>query len=72
MAKGQAPKLSNDPTEERMFTWRYTGLIHNRLINITKAIGMSLNRFVHIAVLTKIAQEEEKLGITHDEQDKSK
>lgn len=61
MVKGQQPKLSNDPSEERMFTWRYLGSIHNRLIKVTSHLRMSLNRFVHLAVVSKLEEEESKI-----------
>lgn len=58
MAKGYAPRPSDDPNEERMLTWRYPGALHNRLINITQATRTSLNYYVTMAIIKKLEDDE--------------
>jgi predicted HicB family RNase H-like nuclease len=62
MPRGNKPKPSTDINEERMFTWRYKGSLHNTLIQVVTQKGMSLNRYVTKAILAQLDRDNESLN----------
>jgi predicted HicB family RNase H-like nuclease len=62
MPKGHKPKTSEDPSEERMVTWRMKGALHKRLVAIAASQGLSLNAFITRAVRQSLDEIEERIS----------
>jgi predicted HicB family RNase H-like nuclease len=62
MPKGHKPKTSEDPSEERMITWRMKGGLHKRLVAIAQSQGLSLNAFITRAVRQSLDEIEERIS----------
>ena len=60
MPKGHKPKTSEDPTEERMVTWRMKGSLHKRVVQASSKLGLSLNAFITRAVRESLDEIEER------------
>lgn len=43
-------KKSLDPHEERVITWRHPGMLHNKLLEERKKLGISMNQLITKAV----------------------
>lgn len=54
MPKGNKPRISQEPSEERMVTWRISGDLHRLLTKVTRYLNMSHNRFVTEVMTVKL------------------
>lgn len=61
MARGSPPRISEDPKEERMVTWRVPGDIHRLLVRVTGSLHISHNRFITEIMVVKLKELERKL-----------
>ena len=59
--RGNTPRVSQNPREQRMITWRLKGALFNRLVKVTAFLDMSHNRFITQAVSRAIYELEEKI-----------
>jgi len=61
MARGSKPRVSSDPSEERMVTWRLSGNLHKLLIEVSTYLGMSHNRYLTEVMTIKLHEIKDKI-----------
>ena len=64
MARGSEPRISSDPSEERMVTWRLSGNLHKLLIEVSTYLGMSHNRYLTEVMTVKLHEMKNKIDET--------
>lgn len=65
--RGNKPRVSNDPSEDRMVTWRISGDLHKLLTKVTNYLGMSHNRFLTEVMTVKLHEVNTKIDKMKEE-----
>jgi predicted HicB family RNase H-like nuclease len=60
MPRGNKPKQSKTDNERRIFTWRYEGRLHNRLLEVVSKTNLSINYYITKAMRKQIEEDEAK------------
>jgi hypothetical protein len=59
--RGNGPRVSNDPSEDRMVTWRISGDLHKLLVKVTNYLNISHNRFLTEVMRVKLHEVNDKI-----------
>lgn len=54
MPRGNKPRFSADPSEERMFTWRVPGKLYDKVVFVCRGMDISINRLLTEVMTVKI------------------